>query len=66
LRHSYAATLAQEGIPLQVIAKAIGDVDTRIVERHYAHLASDYVLDALRKGMPEVGVEVSNVVPISR
>ncbi len=66
LRHSYAATLAQEGIPLQVIAKAIGDVDTRIVERHYAHLASDYVLDALRKGMPEVGVEVSNVVPINR
>ena len=66
LRHTYAATLAQQGIPLQVIAKAIGDSDTRIVERHYAHLAPDYVLDTLRKGMPEVGVEISNVVPINR
>ena len=66
LRHTYAATLAQQGIHLQVIAKAVGDSDTRIVERHYAHLAPDYVLDTLRKGMPEVGVEISNVVPINR
>ena len=66
LRHTYAATLAQQGISLQVIAKAVGDSDTRIVERHYAHLSSDYVLDTLRRGMPEVGVEISNVVPINR
>ena len=66
LRHTYAAKLAQQGTPLQVIAKAIGDRDSRIVEKHYAHLAPDYVLDTLREKLPEMGVDVSNVVAIKQ
>jgi integrase len=64
LRHTYAAKLAGNGTPLQVIARAIGDSDTRIVERHYAHLAPDYVLDTIQKALPDLGIEMSNVVSL--
>lgn len=39
LRHSYASRLARSGTSLQIIAKLLGHADTRITERHYAHLA---------------------------
>jgi integrase len=38
LRTTYGSLLAKEGVPLQVIAAALGHADTRITEKHYAHL----------------------------
>lgn len=65
LRHTHGSTLAMRGVPLPVIAKQLGHADTRMTERHYAHLAPSYVADTIRAAMPRLGiVEKSNVAPI--
>jgi len=42
------------GIPLNVVAKQLGHSDTRMLERHYAHLTEDYVDDFVRSKMPNL------------
>ena len=39
-RHTFASWLAQDGVPLNVIAKLLGDT-TKVVEDTYAHLIPD-------------------------
>ena len=61
LRHTFASFLAQDGVPLQVIAQAIGDSDTRIVEKHYAHLQPSQVAAAVKNSLPDFGLaQMSN------
>ena len=38
-----------------VVARNLGHVDTRMVEKHYGHLAPSYVADAVRKSAPRFG-----------
>ncbi len=65
LRHTYASALAMKGVPLSVIAKQLGHADTRITERHYAHLCPSYVADTVRAALPDLGVEIkSNIVAL--
>jgi hypothetical protein len=45
-----------------VLAKSLDHADTRMVERHYGHLAPSYVADAIRAGAPRFGSLTSNVV----
>ncbi len=53
------------GVPLPVIARQLGHADTRMTERHYAHLAPSYIADAIRAGLPRLGiVESGNVEPL--
>jgi integrase len=61
LRHTYGSLLAMRGVPLQVIAEALGHADTRITSRHYAHLMPSYVADTIRKHLPSFGTERDNV-----
>ena len=61
LRHTYAASLARNSVPLQVIAAALGHADTRVTERHYAHLSPSFVADTIRANLPELGIEIGNV-----
>jgi integrase len=56
LRHSYATMLLRAGAPLPVIAANLGHADTRMTERHYAHLAANYVADVIRATMPRLGL----------
>lgn len=49
LRRTYGARLAMQGVPMAVIAEALGHADERITRRHYAHLAPSYVGDMIRK-----------------
>ena len=56
LRHTHASHLAMNRTPLPVIAAQLGHSDTRMVEKHYAHLAPSYVSDAIRDGMPVFGI----------
>jgi integrase len=49
------------GAPLMVVAENLGHADTRMVERHYGHLAQSYVADTIRKTAPSFGTEPSNV-----
>ncbi|CAA7614644.1 hypothetical protein MTBUT4_190017 [Magnetospirillum sp. UT-4] len=44
------------GTPLVVIAAQLGHSDTRMVEKHYAHLAPSYVAETIRKGFPRLGL----------
>jgi integrase len=55
LRHTHASLAAMNGVPLLVLAKNLGHVDTRMVERHYGHLSSTYVAEAIRAGVPQFG-----------
>jgi integrase len=65
LRHTWASHAVMNGVPLMVVAKNLGHSDTRMVEKHYGHLAPSYVADAIRAGAPRFGkVEGPNVVPI--
>jgi hypothetical protein len=43
------------GVPLLVVANNLGHADTRMVERHYGHLAPSYIADAIRAGAPKFG-----------
>jgi len=52
LRHTYASLLVQAGTPLLFVAAALGHSDTRMVEKHYAHLAPSQVADTIRANLP--------------
>ena len=56
LRHSYGSALAMQGVPMGVIAAAMGHADTRMTERHYAALAPSYVADTIRANLPNLGI----------
>jgi len=65
LRHTYASTLVNAGIPLAYIAQQLGHTDTRMVEKHYGHIAPNAVADSIRKLAPNLGVhQPENVVPL--
>jgi hypothetical protein len=53
------------GVPLLVVARNLGHTDTRMVEKHYGHLAPSFIADAIRAGAPRFGAGVdTKVVPI--
>ncbi|MFO1101322.1 MAG: site-specific integrase [Methylocystis sp.] len=65
LRHTYASSLAMKGVPMGVIAAQLGHADTRMTEKHYAHLAPNYVAETVRAALPTLGiVDKSNVASI--
>ena len=41
---------------MAVIAKQLGHADTRMTEKHYAHLAPNYVADTIRANFPNLGI----------
>ena len=55
LRHTWASLATMNGVPLLIVAKNLGHSDTRMVEKHYGHLAPSYVADAIRAGAPRFG-----------
>jgi hypothetical protein len=52
LRHTWASLAVMNGTPLLVVAKNLGHTDTRMVEKHYGHLAPSFIADAIRAGAP--------------
>ena len=67
LRHTYASNLAMKGCPMSVIASALGHANTRMTEKHYAHLSPDYVADQIRANLPSLGISFTETVtPIRR
>ena len=56
LRHTHGSTLAMKGVPMGVIAKQLGHADTRMTEKHYAHLSGGYVADTIRAKFPTLGI----------
>jgi integrase len=67
LRHTHGSALAMKGVPLGVIAGQLGHADTRMTEKHYAHLAPSYVAETIRAHFPTLGIaEESAVAPLRR
>jgi integrase len=57
LRHTWSSHAVMNGVPLLVVAKNLGHVDTRMVEKHYGHLAPSFIADAIRAGAPRYRVK---------
>jgi integrase len=57
LRHTWASLAVMNGMPLMVVARNLGHVDTRMVERHYGHLAQSYVSETVRKHAPTFDID---------
>jgi integrase len=57
LRHTWASLAIMAGGPLMVVARNLGHSDTRMVEKHYGHLAPSYIADAIRAAAPNFGIK---------
>ena len=55
-RHTHTSALAMRGVPMGVIAAQLGHQDTRMTEKHYAHLAPSYVANTIRAHLPILGI----------
>lgn len=67
LRHTHASILAMRAVPMAVIAHQLGHSDTRMTERHYAHLAPNYVAEKIRESFPRLtDIEAPTVMRIER
>lgn len=67
LRHTYASRLVMAGAPLAVVAAQLGHTDTRMVEKHYGHMAPSYVADTVRATFTSMGVvEETNITPLRK
>jgi integrase len=62
LRHTYASLTVMNGAPLMVVARNMGHADTRMVEKHYGHMAPSYVAEAIRAAAPRFGIGRSDIV----
>jgi integrase len=56
LRHTWASLSVMAGAPLMVVARNLGHSDTRMVERHYGHLAPSFIADAIRAAAPRFDI----------
>jgi integrase len=64
LRHTWASHRVMRGAPLMVVAQVLGHADTRMVEKHYGHLAPSYVRDTVRATAMDLGAHENNVAPL--
>jgi integrase len=67
LRHTHGSMLAMRGVPMGVIAEQLGHSNSRVTEKHYAHLAPSYVADTVRANAPRFGIALERKVsPLHR
>lgn len=64
LRHTWASLAVMGGVPLMVVARNLGHVDTVMVEKHYGHLAPSYLAEEINAHAPRFGAVESNVKAI--
>lgn len=60
LRHTWASHAVMNGMPLMVVARNLGHSTTRMVEKHYGHLAPSYVAQAVREHAPRFGTAATS------
>jgi integrase len=67
LRHTYASHAIMDGVSSLIVARSLGHADTKMVEKHYAHLAPKHVLETIQSLRKPLGLEnESNVVQLVR
>jgi len=57
--------MVMDGAPLMVVVRNFGHADTRVVEKHYGHLATSYIRQAIRSAKPLGIRRQQNVVPLA-
>lgn len=62
IRHTTASLLVEKGVPLAFVAELLGHADTRMVSKHYAHLARSVVHEEIRAKLPSFSVGVDGKV----
>lgn len=60
--HTTASLLVEKGVPLAFVAEMLGHTDTRMVSKHYAHLAKSIVHDEIRAKLLSFSVRVEGKV----
>jgi integrase len=55
LRHTWASLATMHGLSLLIVARNLGHTDTKMCERHYAHLAPSYEAESIRAHAPKFG-----------
>ena len=63
LRHTFASQLIMAGVSSHVVAALLGHTSTRMVEKHYGHLAPNHVKLIARELMPNFGLEGQGRAP---
>ncbi|MGD0635506.1 MAG: site-specific integrase [Beijerinckiaceae bacterium] len=53
LRDTFASHLVMAGVPLLTVSKLLGHADIRTTEKYYAHLAPDYLHQAVDDHLPD-------------
>jgi hypothetical protein len=66
LRHTWASLTVMNGAPLLVVAKNLGHSSTRMVEKHYGHLAPSFIAEAIRDAAPRFGLPSERTVTALR
>jgi integrase len=67
LRHTHGSHLAMNGVPMGVIAAQLGHADTRMTEKHYAHLAPSYVAQTIRANFPPLRLsDPAQIIPLRK
>ncbi|MFO1036189.1 MAG: site-specific integrase [Geminicoccaceae bacterium] len=66
LRHTWASLRIMRGLPLLVAAQVLGHSDTRMVEKHYGHLAKGYIADAIEATTVPLKSERTSVRKMAR
>jgi integrase len=62
LRHTWCSLSVMNGVPLMVVAKNLGHTDSKMIEKHYGHLAPSFITDAIRAGAPQFGIVADSKV----
>jgi integrase len=66
LRHTVASHRVMRGMPLLAVATVLGHTDTRMVERHYGHLAPSFLRDEVKRTALDLGPGETTVVTTLR
>jgi integrase len=69
LRHTWASLSVMNRMPLMLVARNLGHRDTQMVEKHYGHLAKDFISETIRAHAPvfaATGTDDDAVVPLKR
>jgi integrase len=56
LRHTWASLSVMAGMPLMIVARALGHSDTRMCEKHYSHLSRSFEAESVRAHAPTFGL----------
>jgi hypothetical protein len=57
--------MVERNMPLMVVARNVGCVDTGVVEKHYGHLAETFITEAIRANAPIYGIaDPKKIVPL--